>query len=135
NLVAKRFLERFKAIWDSDLRSIHIDISTLCREKMLSVCSVENVVFRAVSARFSKTRTCGYPQVLVLVEAAGIEPASRSPQTTPGPAVTGYTAQTLAQSLARDSQIDPDLARVMAAWPNLPATIRRAILALVESTG
>jgi hypothetical protein len=28
---------------------------------------------------------------------------------------------------------DPDLARVLDAWPTLPAPIRRAILALVES--
>jgi hypothetical protein len=29
--------------------------------------------------------------------------------------------------------LDPDLARVAAAWPELPKPIRRAILALVES--
>jgi hypothetical protein len=28
---------------------------------------------------------------------------------------------------------DPDLARVMAAWPTLPAPIRRAVLALVDN--
>ena len=41
------------------------------------------------------------------------------------------------KSKTRDSQcdslppIDPDLAKVIAAWPSLPAPIRRAILALI----
>ncbi len=39
----------------------------------------------------------------------------------------------LAQTLARETQIDPDLARVIDAWPELPEAIRRAMLALVES--
>jgi hypothetical protein len=39
----------------------------------------------------------------------------------------------LAQSLARETQIDPDLARVVSAWPDLPEAIRRAVLALVNS--
>jgi hypothetical protein len=30
-------------------------------------------------------------------------------------------------------EADPDLARILDAWPTLPAPIRRAILALVES--
>jgi hypothetical protein len=30
---------------------------------------------------------------------------------------------------------DPDLARILAAWPTLPEPIRRAVLALVESAG
>jgi hypothetical protein len=29
--------------------------------------------------------------------------------------------------------MDPDLARVVDAWPLLPAVIRRAVLALIES--
>ncbi|HLN26305.1 MAG TPA: hypothetical protein VK395_01020 [Gemmataceae bacterium] len=35
--------------------------------------------------------------------------------------------------LAHDSQNDPDLARVLAAWPILPEHIKAAILALVET--
>jgi hypothetical protein len=35
--------------------------------------------------------------------------------------------------LARDSQIEPALARIVDAWPNLPEAIRKAMLALVES--
>jgi hypothetical protein len=38
----------------------------------------------------------------------------------------------LAQSLARDSQIDPDLARIIDAWPRMPEEIRKAMLALAE---
>jgi hypothetical protein len=39
----------------------------------------------------------------------------------------------LAQTLARDSQIDPALARIVAAWPKMPEAIRKAMLALAES--
>jgi hypothetical protein len=35
--------------------------------------------------------------------------------------------------LAHETPIDPDLARVVAAWPDLPKPIRRAVLALVDS--
>jgi hypothetical protein len=39
----------------------------------------------------------------------------------------------LAQTLARESQIDPSLARIVDAWPRLPEAIRKAMLALAES--
>jgi hypothetical protein len=42
-------------------------------------------------------------------------------------------AEPLAHTLARETQNDPDLARVAEAWPNLPEVIRRAVLALVSS--
>jgi hypothetical protein len=35
--------------------------------------------------------------------------------------------------LPKTLETDPDLARILDAWPTLPAPIRRAILALVES--
>jgi hypothetical protein len=35
--------------------------------------------------------------------------------------------------LARETQIDPDPARVVSAWPDLPEAIRRAVLALIGS--
>jgi hypothetical protein len=35
--------------------------------------------------------------------------------------------------LARDSQIEPALARIVAVWPTLPEAIRKAMLALAES--
>jgi hypothetical protein len=39
----------------------------------------------------------------------------------------------LAQTLACEPQIDPDLREVVDAWPALPVHIKRAVLALVES--
>jgi hypothetical protein len=41
----------------------------------------------------------------------------------------------LASCLALLAQKSPDLARVFDAWPTLPEPIRRAILALIGSTG
>jgi hypothetical protein len=35
--------------------------------------------------------------------------------------------------LAQDSQIDPDLARLIDAWPTLPEAIRTGILAMVTA--
>jgi hypothetical protein len=40
----------------------------------------------------------------------------------------------LAHTLAHETEIDPDLARVVSAWPDLPEAIRRAVLALIGST-
>jgi hypothetical protein len=37
--------------------------------------------------------------------------------------------------LARETQIDPDLARLIDAWPSIPPTIKRMILAALESSG
>jgi hypothetical protein len=37
--------------------------------------------------------------------------------------------------LHKQAENDPDLARILQAWPTLPEPIRRAILALVESAG
>jgi hypothetical protein len=37
----------------------------------------------------------------------------------------------LAQTLARETPIDPDLPRVIDAWPDLPPHIKAALLALV----
>ena len=46
-----------------------------------------------------------------------------------------YMAQNPAQLLTKPVEIvlDPELARVLAAWPDLPDPIRRAVLALVGS--
>ena len=38
----------------------------------------------------------------------------------------------LAPEAGQPAPLDPDLARVVAAWPGLPEAIRRAMLALVE---
>jgi hypothetical protein len=41
----------------------------------------------------------------------------------------------LAQSLAREMQVDRDLALLVEAWPMLPAAIRAGIVALVNAVG
>ena len=67
------------------------------------------------------------------MEAAGVEPASCSTEPDSRKAVTETGPEHLAQTLARNSQIDPALARIVEAWPKLPAAIRKAMLALAES--
>ncbi len=47
--------------------------------------------------------------------------------------VTETDPKLLAQTLARETQIDPDLARVINAWPELLEPIRRAILAMIQA--
>jgi hypothetical protein len=60
----------------------------------------------------------------------GIEPTANSPDNRG--VFTSDGAKTGAVS-ADSSRIDPDLARVNAAWPMLPEPIRRAIRALIET--
>jgi hypothetical protein len=51
----------------------------------------------------------------------------------PNPAKgSGQSPESVAHQLPGETKIDPDLARVLAAWPSLPPAIRRAVLALVE---
>jgi hypothetical protein len=49
----------------------------------------------------------------------------------------GTPAATLARCLHGEIEApaDPDLARVLAAWPNLPLHIRAAVLALIGTVG
>jgi len=47
----------------------------------------------------------------------------------------GKVAPQLAPKSADLPKTDPELQRVMAAWPELPDAIKRAILALVETAG
>jgi hypothetical protein len=42
-----------------------------------------------------------------------------------------HTASTR-RSDSRTSALDPDLAKIVAAWPSLPEPIRRAVLALIR---
>jgi hypothetical protein len=51
----------------------------------------------------------------------------------PTKAVKATPPEPLAYSLARESEIDNALARIIDAWPTLPEAIRRAMLALAES--
>jgi hypothetical protein len=44
--------------------------------------------------------------------------------------------QSLAPDLIHDScQTDPDLARIVDAWPTLPEAVRAGIVAMVKATG
>jgi hypothetical protein len=45
----------------------------------------------------------------------------------------GETPSSVAQQLPTSAETEPDLARIIAAWPELSEPIRRAILALIES--
>ena len=67
------------------------------------------------------------------VEAKGVEPLARSPEPSAPQQPAETTPRDLAYSWACNSEIDPDLARILSAWPMLPVPIRRAMLALVES--
>jgi hypothetical protein len=44
-----------------------------------------------------------------------------------------HEGESLAPPLAHAGPFDPDLARVMAAWPSLPAGLKAAVLAIVDS--
>jgi hypothetical protein len=46
---------------------------------------------------------------------------------------SGEGAPRLSAPLAQQAPADPDLARLCAAWPALPAHIRAAVLALVSA--
>ena len=64
---------------------------------------------------------------------ADLQSASPMPQ---GERLSSFKAarpEPLAHGLAQETQIDPDLAQIVDAWPALPEPIRRAILVLAES--
>jgi hypothetical protein len=75
------------------------------------------------------------------VEDRGFEPLTAVTQGQSPSELTATPQNTLAYSLARESQkdpdsfpladakIDPDLARLIAAWPSLSVTVKRMILA------
>jgi hypothetical protein len=67
------------------------------------------------------------------MEPRGIEPLTDSVQPAQTQDIIANSAEPLANSLARESQIDPALARIIDAWPTLPTAIRRALMALAES--
>ena len=67
------------------------------------------------------------------MEDRGFEPLISPPQSTGPKQDTDKCPEPLAYSLARKTENDRDLARIVDAWPSLPEPIRRAMLALVES--
>ena|ERR1017187_1077259 len=66
---------------------------------------------------------------------ADLQSAPCLPQGKPGQDVVASPSFPLAHSLARETQIDPDLARMIDAWPSLSAPVKRMILAALESSG
>jgi hypothetical protein len=67
------------------------------------------------------------------VEPRGIEPLAASAERKSSKGLAPTDPQPLAQTLARETSIDPELARVIEAWPDLPQAIRRALLALIDT--
>ena len=64
-----------------------------------------------------------------------LSPAPCGPNPKADYKVTGTPPQPLAHTLAHEMQIDPDLARLIDAWPDLPPTVKRMILAALEAGG
>jgi hypothetical protein len=69
------------------------------------------------------------------VEPRGIEPLAASAERQSSQSLAASDELPLAQTLARETPIDPDLSRVVTAWPDLPAHIRAAVLALIGTAG
>jgi hypothetical protein len=69
------------------------------------------------------------------VAASGFEPLATSAEHQSAQSLAASGKTPLAQTLARKTAIDPELARVMDAWPELPARIRAAVLALIGTAG
>lgn len=67
------------------------------------------------------------------MEDRGFEPLTATPQAAERKALAPPVPEALARTLAHETPIDPDLARVMAAWSTLAEPIRRAILALIAT--
>jgi hypothetical protein len=44
---------------------------------------------------------------------------------------SGASPSSVARQLPTEAEIDPDLARIIDAWPTLPAQLRAAVMALV----
>jgi hypothetical protein len=83
------------------------------------------------------------------MEPTGIEPVTSIPQQISAQDVAATPAKPLAHSLARETQkspeidpstrpladaLDPNLVRLIEAWPRLSATVKRMILAALESS-
>jgi hypothetical protein len=65
--------------------------------------------------------------------ATGLEPVTLKSEDKLSKSVTKSLEIPLAHSLARQLGVCADLARVIDAWPTLPAAIRRGILAMIET--
>jgi hypothetical protein len=92
-------------------------------------------------------KPCDFSQGFIYYPQGDSNPLPVSPNTMSAEQLTSTPTNALAHSLARESQkgpdssplegakIDPDLARLVDAWPTLPPTVKRMILAALEATG
>jgi hypothetical protein len=70
----------------------------------------------------------------VSLAGGGFEPCHNSPAKSPVSPERGTESGTVGGDSANNQQLaDPDLAKVVMAWPNLPAAIRAGILAMVQA--
>ena len=67
--------------------------------------------------------------------ATGFEPVALLPQSEAVQQDAKTAAQPLAHFLAHEIEIEPDLARLIDAWPTLAPTVKRMILAALEAGG
>jgi len=65
----------------------------------------------------------------------GLEPTGPNSQTETDTAVVAIAENALAQTLARELEKDPALARLIEAWPRLPEALRAGILAMIDVAG
>jgi hypothetical protein len=79
------------------------------------------------------SRTARFHNEKTLSGAGGFEPPTTFPQSKSAKQDATPTALELAQSLARETQIDPDLARLIDVWPTIPPTVKRMILAAIDT--
>ena len=64
---------------------------------------------------------------------ADLQSAASTPQTPSRAKVSGNTPPRPHRAPTKTSALDPDLARLIDAWPTLPDPIKAAVLALLDS--
>jgi hypothetical protein len=82
---------------------------------------------------FAKT-TARQPRKLSGLEARGVEPQVKNPLVAPNQSIACSIKNGNTQIRAQIAdEVGRDLSRVVAAWPELPAVLKAAILAIVNS--
>jgi hypothetical protein len=62
-----------------------------------------------------------------------LQSSGQLPQESTQKGVASQPKTGLSRCLSRDPQIDPDLARVVNAWPSLPSALRAGIVAMIDA--